>query len=129
MRVDVVAAIIRNRNDVLITKRPDSVHLGGFWEFPGGKVEESELLEAALKREIREELGIEIRVHDEFRIIDHDYPSKSVRLHFYNCTIQKGEPQPIGVAELQWVKMQDLGNYRFPPADTELINCLTSEFE
>jgi mutator protein MutT len=128
MRVDVVAAIIRNEDDVLITKRPDSVHLGGFWEFPGGKVEEGELLEAALKREIREELGIEIRVHDEFHIIDHDYSSDYVRLHFYNCTIQKGEPQPIGVAELRWVKTQDLGNYRFPPADIDLIHYLTSKF-
>src|SRR5436190_23301195 len=103
MRVTVVAAIIRRNGRILITQRPDNVHLARMWEFPGGKVEPGESLEAALLREIREELGITIRVEDEFFTIDHDYPDKSVRLHFFNCTIVEGEPQPLDVADLRWI--------------------------
>jgi mutator protein MutT len=126
-RIDVVAAIIRNEHQILITQRLGNVHLAGLWEFPGGKVEAGESLEVALEREILEELGVEIRVDDEFFTIDFDYSTKSVRLHFFNCTILKGDAQPLHVADLRWVKAQDLGNYEFPPADAELIKELRSE--
>ena len=121
MRIDVVAAIIRKSNQILITQRPDHVHLARLWEFPGGKVEPGESLEVALQREIEEELGIKIRVDDEFFTIDYDYPTKSIRLHFFNCTVLDGEARPLEVAALRWVTPQDIGNYAFPPADTELI--------
>jgi 8-oxo-dGTP diphosphatase len=126
MRVIVVAAIIRKDGRILITRRPNDVHLAGLWEFPGGKVEPGESLEVALQREILEELGIKIRVYDEFFRIDHDYPRKSVRLHFFNCTVSEGEAQCLEVAELQWIKPEDLLNYEFPPADTELLAKLCS---
>lgn len=126
MRIDVVAAIIRRKGQVLITQRLDNVHLARLWEFPGGKVEVGESLEVALKREIREELGLKIRVDDEFFTIEHDYPAKSVRLHFFICTILDGEPQALHVAALRWVSPQDLANYQFPPADAELIARLQS---
>ena len=121
MRVDVVAAIIRKDGKILITQRLDNVHLARLWEFPGGKVEVGESFQIALQREIQEELGIKIRVNDEFLTLDYDYPTKSVRLHFFNCTVLEGDPQPIDVADLRWVKPHALGNYRFPPADAELI--------
>ena len=121
MRIEVVAAIIRENGRILITQRPDNVHLARLWEFPGGKVEHCESLEIALQREIREELGIKIHVDDEFFTIDHDYPTKSVRLHFFNCTVLEGEAQSLGVSALQWINPQDLCNYQFPPADAELI--------
>jgi 8-oxo-dGTP diphosphatase len=126
MRVNVVAAIIRKDAHILITRRPNDVHLAGLWEFPGGKVEPGESLEVALQREILEELGIKIRVYDEFFRIDHDYPTKSVRLHFFKCTVLEGEAQCIEVAELRWVKPEDLTNYEFPPADAELLAKLCS---
>jgi len=121
VRVDVVAAIIRKDGKILITQRLDNVHLARLWEFPGGKVEAGESLQMALQREIQEELGIKIRVNDEFLTLDYDYPTKSVRLHFFNCTVLEGDPRPIDVADLRWVKPHALGNYRFPPADAELI--------
>jgi len=121
VRVDVVAAIIRKDGKILITQRLDNVHLARLWEFPGGKVEAGESLQMALQREIQEELGIKIRVNDEFLTLDYDYPTKSVRLHFFNCTVLEGDPQPIDVTDLRWVKPHALGNYRFPPADAELI--------
>jgi mutator protein MutT len=121
VRVDVVAAIIRRNGQILITQRPDNVHLARLWEFPGGKVEPGESLESALHREIREELGIEIRVQDEFFTVEHDYPTKSVRLHFFNCTILQGEVQQLEVADVRWVNREELATYPFPPADADLI--------
>ena len=126
MRIDVVAAIIRNDGQILITKRRDNVHLANLWEFPGGKVEAGESLEGALQREILEEIGIKIRVDSEFLIIDHDYPTKSVRLHFFNCSVLEGVPSPLDVADLRWVKPENLDDYEFPLADGELISKLHS---
>ena len=124
MRIDVVAAIIRKDGEILITQRLDNVHLARFWEFPGGKVEAGESFEVALQREIQEELGIKIRVKDEFLTLDYDYPAKSVRLHFFICTVLQGDPKAIDVADLRWVTPHDIGNYQFPPADAELISKL-----
>ena len=127
VKIDVVAAIVRKNGYILITQRPDDVHMARLWEFPGGKVEPGESLEVALVREIREELGIKIRVESEFFSVEHDYPEKSVRLHFFNCSILAGNAQPLQVADLRWVKPEELNNYAFPPADVEVIERLYDE--
>ena len=124
MTITVVAAIIRRSNNILITRRFDDVHLPGYWEFPGGKVEPDESLPAALEREILEELGVNIRVEDEYFTVEHDYPSRTIRLHFFNCSIIQNEPQPIEVAELRWVDPAELCDFQFPPADEELLKRL-----
>ncbi len=120
----VAAAVIRRDQHILLTKRPANVHLANLWEFPGGKVESGESLEAALRRELREELDIEANVIDEYFTTTHHYPSKSVELHFFNCTILSGEPRAVEVAEVRWVKSSDLEAYEFPEADRELIERL-----
>ena len=89
-------------------------------------MEEGESFEAGLRREIREELGVDIAVEREFFSVKHDYPGKSVHLHFFNCTIVRGEPQPLEVADLRWVEAAELLSYEFPPADAELIRRLCS---
>jgi mutator protein MutT len=127
MMIIVVAAIIRRDAKILITQRFANVHLAGLWEFPGGKVEPNESLAAALKREILEELGITIQVNDEFFQVEHEYATKSVRLHFFNCTISEGEPQSIQVADLRWVEASELTRFEFPAADAELIALLVRE--
>jgi mutator protein MutT len=119
--VHVVAAILRRNGWILITQRPADVHLGGLWEFPGGKVEPDESLMAALVREIREEIGVDIRVDDEYFHIEHHYEARSVHLHFYNCTIMAGEPAPLHVADFRWVLPAELDQFNFPDADRELI--------
>jgi mutator protein MutT len=125
-RITVVAAIIRRGQEILISRRPQGVHLAGLWEFPGGKVETGESLESALEREIIEELGVEIDVlHETFRIA-HEYPSRTVQLHFFECLIRKGEPAAIEVDSLRWVAPQDLDQYTFPEADKELVDRLKS---
>ncbi|HEX4999034.1 MAG TPA: 8-oxo-dGTP diphosphatase MutT [Terriglobia bacterium] len=123
--ITVVAAIIRRDEKILITRRPQGAHLGGLWEFPGGKTEPGELLEAALKREILEELGVEISVLEERFAVEHAYPEKTVGLHFFECRIESGEPAAIAVDDILWVPPQDLALYDFPEADKDLIALLT----
>jgi 8-oxo-dGTP diphosphatase len=120
----VAAAIIRKDDLILLTRRLAEVHLAGLWEFPGGKVEANESLEAALRRELREELDIEANVLDEFYTTTHHYPTKSVELHFFNCTIASGELRAIEVAEFRWVKSSELHAFEFPEADRELVDRL-----
>ena len=119
--ITVVAAIIRRDWKILITRRFDHVHLPGLWEFPGGKVESGESLGVALKREIQEELGVDITVHEEYFRIEHEYPTKTIRLHFFTCTIDTGIPTAIDVADLKWVTPSELASYEFPEADRELV--------
>lgn len=122
--ITVAAAIIRRDGKILITRRRSDVHLAGLWEFPGGKVEPGESLEAALQREIREELGIDIQVLNEFFSTEFHYPEKSVRLYFFDCVITRGEPHPLEAADLRWVQKAELGGLSFPEADRELIKRL-----
>ena len=119
--VSVVAAIIRRQGRILITRRPDDVHLAGMWEFPGGKVEPNESLQAALVREIEEEVGVTIEALDETFTVEHHYPSRFVQLHFFNCRILSGEPKALQVADLRWVLPVELDQFHFPEADRELI--------
>jgi 8-oxo-dGTP diphosphatase/A/G-specific adenine glycosylase len=122
--ITVVAAIIRRGSQILITRRFDDVHLPGYWEFPGGKVEPGESLEFALEREIREELGVTIRIEGEYFSVEHTYPSRIVRIHFFNCSLLSGEPTALQVADMLWVKPVELGQFQFPAADEELIKRL-----
>jgi mutator protein MutT len=122
--ITVAAAIIRRNEHILLTRRKPDAHLPGLWEFPGGKVEPGESLIAALQRELREELAIDVEVQEECYTTTHHYPAKSVELHFFNCTIIDGEPHLIDVAEFRWVKSSDLLSYSFPEADLELVERL-----
>ena len=122
----VVAAVIRRDGQILITRRLDSAHLPGLWEFPGGKVEVNESLASALEREILEELGVRIQVENEYLSTDHEYPNKTIRLHFFNCSILAGNPQAIQVADLRWIEPAELDDFEFPPADAQVIASLRS---
>jgi len=117
----VVAALVRRDGKILITRRPDHVHLGGLWEFPGGKVEGGESLTAALRREILEELGIKIEVLTQCFSTEFHYAEKSVHLHFFDCAITEGEPRAIHSTELRWVDLAELCSFSFPEADKDLI--------
>ena len=118
------AGLIRQEGKLLITKRPAGSHLAGFWEFPGGKQEEGETLEACLQREVREELGIEIIPDGCLLSIDHEYQQHIVSLHFFRCHLMSGNPQPLECEELRWVCPRELDLYRFPPPDKSIIDLL-----
>ena len=113
----VTAAVLRRDGKVLLAKRPSKGLLGGLWEFPGGKVEKGEGLEACLAREIQEELGTEIRVGEPFGVYQHAYTHFRITLHAFLCGLTGGEPRPVEAAELAWVLPSDLGNYPMGKVD------------
>ncbi len=123
-RLKVSAALIFRRGSLLITQRHAKAHLGGLWEFPGGKLEAGETFEQCLVREIREELGVEISVKSLFAEITHDYPERSVHLKFFRCELLSGEPQPLDCAAVKWVKQNELTDFEFPAADVQLLEQL-----
>ncbi|HVQ78117.1 MAG TPA: 8-oxo-dGTP diphosphatase MutT [Candidatus Binatia bacterium] len=123
-RVDVVAAVIEREGRILIARRPPGAHLGGLWEFPGGKRHPGERPAEALRREIAEELGVAAVVGEIIETIDWSYPGTQVRLRFFRCAVE-GEPRPLEGQEIAWIAPADLGRYAFPPADAALLARLT----
>lgn len=121
---DVTAGLIWKEEKLLIATRPRGTHLEGFWEFPGGKKEEGENLKECLKREIEEELTVEVRVGAHFLTVEHEYPNKRISLHVFNCTWVKGEPTPQQHQETRWVRLLDLSKLTFPPPDVQVIEAL-----
>ncbi len=125
--IDVVAGVIRRDDRFLITQRMANDTLGGYWEFPGGKVEPGEELRDALRRELLEELGVETKIGAQIHHVVHAYPDRDVRLYFFAATILSGEPQKIEVADLAWVTSAQFSAYEFPAADLPLLNQLRAE--
>lgn len=116
----VTAAVVPRGDTFLVTRRPRGAHLEGFWEFPGGKCDAGESLDACLRREILEELGCQTLVHDEIYTVTHAYDDRIVELHFFRCTLE-GVPRPLLGQEMRWVARRELRSLSFPPADAELI--------
>ena len=126
--IDVACAVIRQEGKILITRRRKEDHLGGLWEFPGGKRIGGESLGTCLEREIFEELAIRIRPLRFLRRIDYQYPEKKVSLYFYECELLEGYPWPRGSQELCWLWPFELRRYAFPPADEAILKDLQSYF-
>lgn len=130
-RVDVAIGVVvdgpPNDRRVLIARRLDEAVLGGYWELPGGKIESGEPPEACVRRELAEELGITVAVGAAIDVIDHPYDHGHVYLHAFYCRHIAGDPQNIEVAEHRWVEAAALRDYRFPPANDELIARIVSD--
>jgi mutator protein MutT len=122
--VQVAAGLIFRQGTLLITQRHAHDHLGGLWEFPGGKCELGESYPDALHRELREELGIEVTVLERFESIDHAYPDRAVHLEFFVCRWLAREPQALGCAQFRWIQPQEFDHYPFPAADARLLERL-----
>jgi mutator protein MutT len=118
----VSAGIIWRDGKLLITRRPKGSHLAGYWEFPGGKQEPHESLEECLEREIKEELGVDVKVDERLLQVDHDYGMKSISLHLFRCSELHGEPLPIGCDDMEWVDPKDLDHYKLPPPDIQIVS-------
>jgi 8-oxo-dGTP diphosphatase len=120
--VEVAAGVINNAHGlILIALRPQHADLGGLWEFPGGKVEQDETLEAALSRELDEEIGIEVVQASPLLRITHTYPTKTLLLHVYQVTHFKGDPVGREGQELRWVTLDELVTLPFPAANQAII--------
>jgi 8-oxo-dGTP diphosphatase len=120
----VVAAVIEDAGRFLVTRRQSGVHLAGLWEFPGGKIDPAETHDAALRREIAEELGAEVDVGELILSTTHAYPEKTVTLFFYRCSLV-GSPRPLLGQEMRWMRRDEMMALGFPAADEELIRILT----
>lgn len=119
-----VAVIWNEAGQVLIDRRPQDGLLGGLWEFPGGKMEPGETVAACIRREIREELGIEVEVGDRLISLDHAYSHFRVTLNVHHCRHLSGEPQPLACDAIRWVSLAELAHYPFPAANVQIIEAL-----
>lgn len=116
-----VAVIWNSAGQILIDRRPPTGLLGGLWEFPGGKIEEGETVQECIRREIREELGIEICVGEHLVDVHHTYTHFRVTLQVYHCYHLAGTPQPLGCDAIRWVAPEELEQFPFPKANTKII--------
>ncbi len=119
-----VAVIWNQQGQILIDRRLQSGLLGGLWEFPGGKIEPDETVQDCIRREIQEEIGIEIEVGAHLITIDHAYSHFRVTLNVHHCRYLSGEPQPIECEEVRWVEPETLGEYAFPVANVKIIEAI-----
>jgi 8-oxo-dGTP diphosphatase len=123
--VVVAAAVIVEEGRVLLTQRKAGTHLAGAWEFPGGKVESGEDPREALRRELREEIGIEAKVGEVVDVTFHRYEEadKAVLLLFFEAAREAGSPevQAIDVAAFKWATREELRMEDFPPADVAVL--------
>ena len=125
--ITVVAAVIHHRDRILVTRRFEDVHLGGLWEFPGGKVEQGESMSTALMREMREELDVLVSVGPVLVEEEFTYEDRTVDLHFFDCTLVEGTPRCVGVADLRWVYPSELGRFKMPAGNARLIEKLQQQ--
>lgn len=129
-RIYVVAAIIHanDSSKILITKRPRHLHKGGYWEFPGGKIEQGESEKQALARELKEELALTFSNAEIFKRLEYDYPEKKVSLSFWYVSGLTSEPQAIEQQEMAWVDVAELKSYTFPEANEPVVDALIALF-
>jgi 8-oxo-dGTP diphosphatase len=116
----VTAAVIERDGRLLVARRLEGSHMGGFWEFPGGKCEDGETAEACLARELLEELGATGAVHEEIYRTTYAYDDRVLDLRFFRCELTT-EPRPLLGQEIRWVARAGLAALEFPPADSELV--------
>ena len=124
----VVAALIWDGNRFMICQRPAHKARGLLWEFVGGKVEPGETREAALIRECREELAVELQVGDVFMEVDHVYPDITIRLILFHATIASGQPQKIEHNDIRWILPSQIPEFEFCPADEEILKKIMGEY-
>ena len=126
--VEVVAALIWDKDKFMICQRPANKARALLWEFVGGKVEPGESHRDALRRECMEELGVKVEVGDVFMQLVHEYPDICVELTLYNASIRDGVPQKLEHNDIQWITPSEIPNYDFCPADEEILKEITRRF-
>lgn len=125
--LNVTAAIIERGEKILIAQRLKDSHMGLKWEFPGGKIEPGESPEECLRREIKEELDLDILVGDRLIVVEHQYEELKVVLHCYLCSYLSGEAKKQACQDFRWVGIGDLKRYHFAEADRPVVRYLTEQ--
>lgn len=121
-RIHVAVGIILNTDgQILLAKRPEHLHQGGKWEFPGGKVEQNETVTQALIRELKEEVALNVHSSEPFMALSYDYPDKQVLLDIHTVTDFTGEAQGLEGQQVVWVEKHELTHYDFPDANKPIL--------
>ena len=123
-RVHVAVGVICKGTEILLALRPAKSHMGGLWEFPGGKLDGDETVQTALVRELQEELGITPMAFESITQIRHDYPDKQVLLDVWRVTQFSGSPEGKEGQEIRWVPLTELDQYQFPAANEAIVQAL-----
>ena len=126
--IEVVAALIWDKDKFMICQRPAHKARALLWEFAGGKVEQGETKEQALVRECQEELAVTLSVGDVFMEIVHEYPDITVHLTLFNATIAEGIPQKLEHNDIRWISVSEIDNYNFCPADVKILDRIKSAY-
>lgn len=123
--IAVAAGVLRDTaGRILIARRPPGGHVGGFWEFPGGKLQPGESPAAALARELAEEIGVRVEAATPFMTYRHDYPERSVELHVFLVERYTGEPRGVEGQPLRWVAMDEFPTAGLLEADLPIAEKL-----
>jgi len=125
--IEVVAALIWNKDKFLICQRPAHKAQGLLWEFVGGKVEPGETKKQALVRECQEELTITLDIGEVFAEVTHAYPEKTVHLTFFHTVIKDGVPQKLEHNDIRWITVDEIADYAFCPADEEILEKIANK--
>ncbi len=123
----IAVGVIWKAGRILIQQRKAEGLLGGLWEFAGGKVETGESPGEACRREIKEELGISVRVRDEFIVVEHGYTHFSVTIHAFNCDYLRGKPRPLSATRVRWIFPSQMTRFAWPAANRKIIAALTDQ--
>lgn len=126
--IEVVAALIWDGDRFLACQRPANKARALLWEFVGGKVEPGESREAALIRECREELGVRVAVGNVYMDLVHEYPDLTVRLILFHATIAEGIPQKLEHNDIRWLRVDQIDDYHFCPADQDILKKMKEDF-
>lgn len=123
-QIEIAVAVVEHQGCLLIGRRPDDAALAGYWEFPGGKVEQGETPAQAARRECLEETGVAVRVVDEYLVVDHEYAHGALHIHFFAC-VPEGNVNELS-ARFRWTPRGELHEHRFPPANERLLSLLAA---
>ena len=118
--------VVWKKGKVLIARRPSSGMLGGLWEFPGGKQMAGEPIRECVRREVEEELGVDVDVEQHMKTVDHAYSHFKVTLHFYECTHRSGRPKTLGCSAWKWIRPGEIRDYAFPAGSMKVVDAVVA---